>query len=105
MVPVKFTDIDMDGIVTVQLHGPGLNQLEHLMTIINETYEVHVSPTNLYASDMSAKGRQNWGDNSNIHIHIHCTCTFVGWRNQVGGYANVHILVLITRGWRGTSFF
>ena len=37
---MKFTDIDVDGIVTLQLVGPGLNQLDHLMNIINETYEV-----------------------------------------------------------------
>ena len=37
---MKFTDIDMNGDVTIQLVGPGLDQLEHLMTIINEAYEV-----------------------------------------------------------------
>ena len=39
-MPVKFTDIDVDGVVTVQLPGPGLSQLEYLMNIINEQYEV-----------------------------------------------------------------
>ena len=36
---MKFTDIDMDGSATVQLLGPGLNQLEHLMNNINQTYK------------------------------------------------------------------
>ena len=40
-MPVTLTDIYMDGVVTVQLVGPGLDQLEHLMTIINEAFEVH----------------------------------------------------------------
>ena len=37
---MRFTDIDVEGIVTLQLLGPGLNQLDHLMNIINEAYEV-----------------------------------------------------------------
>ena len=38
MVPVHLTDIDMEGVVILQVQGPGLNQLQQLMTIINDTY-------------------------------------------------------------------
>ncbi len=47
MVPVKLTDIDVEGVVALQVQGPGLNQLQQLMTIINDTYvdKVHTSHT------------------------------------------------------------
>ena len=38
MVPVNLTDIELDGVVILQVQGPGLNQLQQLMTIINDTY-------------------------------------------------------------------
>ena len=39
-VPIILTDVDADGIVTVQLRGPGLVRLQELMTLINKTYKV-----------------------------------------------------------------
>ena len=39
-VAVILTDIDEDGIVTVQVCGPGVNQLQRLMTLINDKYKV-----------------------------------------------------------------
>ena len=35
MVPVKLTDVDEDGIISVQLLGPGLTYLDQLLTEMN----------------------------------------------------------------------
>lgn len=42
MVPVRLTDVDEDGIISMQLEGLGLNRLQQLMTLINETYSTGV---------------------------------------------------------------
>ncbi len=46
-MPVKLTDIDLEGVIALQVQGPGLNQLQQLMTIINDTYldKVHTPHT------------------------------------------------------------
>jgi len=38
LVPVKLTDVDEDGVVSLQLIGPGLNCLQQLMNEINNAY-------------------------------------------------------------------
>ena len=37
-MPVKLTDVDEDGVVSLQLIGPGLNCLQQLMNEINNAY-------------------------------------------------------------------
>ncbi len=43
-MPVKLTDIDLEGVIALQVQGPGLNQLQQLMAIINNVYldKVHL---------------------------------------------------------------
>ena len=41
-VPVILTDVDEDGVVTVQLRGHGFNFLQLLMNQINEKYKVRL---------------------------------------------------------------
>ena len=38
MVPVTLTDVDEDGVISIQLMGPGLNRLQQLMNEINDAY-------------------------------------------------------------------
>ena len=47
MIPVTLTDVDEDGVATIQLQGPGLNRLQQLMTTINELYKVNQKCLNL----------------------------------------------------------
>ncbi len=50
MVPVELTDIDLEGVIALQVQGPGLNQLQQLMAIINNVYldKVHIKCTYMY---------------------------------------------------------
>ena len=37
-VPVTLTDVDEDGVISIQLMGPGVNRLQQLMNEINDAY-------------------------------------------------------------------
>ena len=64
MVAVKLTDVDEDGIVSVQLVGPGLTYLDQLLTEINNP---------------SSKIRVMFGN----HTQIQCTHTHTHTHTQM----------------------
>ena len=39
-MPVTLSDVDEDGVLMVQVHGPGLSRLQELMTLINTKFQV-----------------------------------------------------------------
>jgi len=39
-VAITLSDIDEEGVLTVHVHGPGLDRLQELMTRINDKFQV-----------------------------------------------------------------
>ena len=90
MVAVKLTDIYISGMLSVQVVGPGLAQLEELTKQIEK---MHSAKRALIASKVKVGGvyctkysmDKSWYrvrvmeelPSKKVNLHVHCTCTCI----------------------------